>query len=239
MGPPCPLVFQMSFSSLQTSFGPRNTRNHVQAQGDAQEVPRRPIFLATVTCSREDGDSLGSGLAEGGDYRHVVSQTDCSFLHYCDRLARGAGFWPCTVDSARPASRSHMSQGTLASASKRSGRHMPGRRNPGCYLHRARTALAGGQRGLPWQTHERRRRVALLHPNRGHGEAAAAGRVEQVPANCCLPGGKEHGAQRSVPCSGNEVFALLDRTETGQCPVAITGTGLFAALRLWVRLARL
>src|ERR1017187_8006885 len=123
MGPPCPLVFQMSFSSLQTSFGPRNTRNHVQAQGDAQEVPRRPIFLATVTCSREDGDSLGSGLAEGGDYRHVVSQTDCSFLHYCDRLARGAGFWPCTVDSARPASRSHMSQGTLASASKRSGRH--------------------------------------------------------------------------------------------------------------------
>jgi hypothetical protein len=50
--------------------------------------------------------------------------------------------------------------------------------------------------------------------------AAAAGRVEQVPANCCLPGGKEHGAQRSVPCSGNEVFALLDKTGTGQCLVA-------------------
>src|ERR1019366_3053027 len=88
------------FSSPPASSGPRSTSNHIQGQGSASEIPRRPIFLATVTCSREDGDSLGSGLAEGGDYRHVVSQTDCSFLHYCDRLARGAGFWPCTVDSA-------------------------------------------------------------------------------------------------------------------------------------------
>ena len=32
-------------------------------------------------------------------------------------------------------------------------------------------------------------------------------------------GGKDHGAQRSGPRPGNEVFALLGRTGTGQCPV--------------------
>ena len=46
---------------------------------------------------------------------------------------------------------------------------MPGRRNPGRHLQHARTAPAGGQRCLRWRTHKRRRRVALLHPNRGTG----------------------------------------------------------------------
>src|ERR1035437_3228384 len=66
----------------------------------AWRSPSRRLMKRTGSAKASSGDSLGSGLAEGGDYRHVVSQTDCSFLHYCDRLARGAGFWPCTVDSA-------------------------------------------------------------------------------------------------------------------------------------------
>jgi hypothetical protein len=32
-----------------------------------------------------------------------------------------------------------------------------------------------------------------------------------------------------VRASGNEVFALRDKTETGQCPVAVTGTSLSTA----------
>ena len=43
------------------------------------------------------------------------------------------------------------------------------------------------------------------------------------------PGGKDHGAQRSGPRPGNEVFALLDKTGTGQCLVAVTGTSLSTA----------
>src|ERR1035437_3767192 len=38
--------------------------------------------------------------------------------------------------------------------------------------------------------------------------------------------GKDHGAKRSGPRPGNKVFALLDRTGTGQYLVAVTGTAL-------------
>jgi hypothetical protein len=41
--------------------------------------------------------------------------------------------------------------------------------------------------------------------------------------------GKEHGAQRSGPRSGNEVFALLGRTGTGRCLVAVPDTSLSTA----------
>ena len=57
-------------------------------------------------------------------------------------------------------------------------------------------------------------------PARGH---AAAGRAEQAELIFESLGGKEHGAQRSVPRPENEVFALWSRTRTRQCPVAVTG----------------
>src|ERR1035441_8470729 len=54
------------------------------------------------------------------------------------------------------------------------------------------------------------------------------------------PRGKRNTERGGVfLASGNEVFALLDRTETGQCPVAVTGDRRVNRLRLWVRLARL
>jgi hypothetical protein len=56
----------------------------------AWRSPSRRLMKRTGSAKASSGDSLGSGLAEGGDYRHVVSQTACSFLHYCDRLARKA-----------------------------------------------------------------------------------------------------------------------------------------------------
>src|ERR1035437_3346270 len=115
-------------------------------------------LLARGTRSGE-GWVTGNPFWEGvGIVAVWVPRINCSSLHYCGRLARRVGLCSCTVDSARPASRSHMSQGTFASASKRSGRPMPGRRNPGRYLHRARSIPAGGQRGPRWWTHKRRRR---------------------------------------------------------------------------------
>src|ERR1039458_2795588 len=68
-----------------------------------------------------------------------VSRTNCSFLHYCGRIARRMGFCTCTVDSAKPASRSHMSQGTFASAAMRSERNASAKKSgpltPPCPNH--------------------------------------------------------------------------------------------------------
>src|ERR1039458_561671 len=60
------------FSSPPASSGPRHTWDQVQAQGNAPEIPRRAVFLASLMCSREGGDSLESCLAGGGDYRRLV-----------------------------------------------------------------------------------------------------------------------------------------------------------------------
>ena len=57
-------------------FGPRHTWECLQAQRNAPEVPGLGIFLATLACSGEDGDSLDSGLAGGGDYRRLVRGRD-------------------------------------------------------------------------------------------------------------------------------------------------------------------
>ena len=54
-------------------------------------------------------------------------------------------------------------------------------------------------------------------------------RAEQAELTFETPGGKEHGAQRSDPCPGNEVFALWSRTGTRHCLVAVTGTGASTA----------
>jgi hypothetical protein len=59
-----------------------------------------------------------------------------------------------------------------------------------------------------------------LHKGHRHG----AGGAETGPANFCLPGRKDHGAQRSGPRPENEVFAVLGRTGTRHCPVAILAT---------------
>src|ERR1019366_558520 len=78
------------FPSRQTSSAPRHTWNHVRAQGNAPEIPRRAIFLATVTGSGRDGDSLEVCPAGGGDYRRLVRgglADKLQFLHYCGRLA--------------------------------------------------------------------------------------------------------------------------------------------------------
>jgi hypothetical protein len=84
-----------------------------------------------------------------------------------------------------------------------------------------------------------RRRPALVPPGRfvglgpgsryfgGWKNSGALGEAEARwpdgtgPANFCLPGGQEHGAQRSVPGPGNEGFALPGWTKTGQCLVAV------------------
>jgi len=60
-------------------------------------------------------------------------------------------------------------------------------------------------------------------PRQGTGTvlAGATGRGTFPP-----PGGKDHGAQRSGPRPGNEVFALRDKTGTRQCLVAVTGIRL-------------
>ena len=94
----------------------------------------------------------------------------------------------------------------------------------------------GGVPTLPGSGRRPRRRPVLVFPglslglgpgsryfgrwkNSGAlGEAEARWPGGTGPANSCLPGGQEHGAQRSVPGPGNEVFALLGRTRTGQCP---------------------
>jgi hypothetical protein len=86
-----------------------------KAKGAPRKYQSGPSSRA-VACSREDGDSGESCLAGVGIMVAWVSRTNCSFLHYCGRLARRVGFCSCTVDSASQASRSHMSQGTLASA---------------------------------------------------------------------------------------------------------------------------
>src|ERR1035437_7918255 len=60
-------------------------------------------------------------------------------------------------------------------------------------------------------------------PRQGTGTvlAGATGRGTFPP-----PGGKDHGAQRSGPRPGNEVFALRDKTGTRQCLVSVTGIRL-------------
>src|ERR1035437_3025280 len=103
-----------------------------------------------------------------------------------------------------------MSQDTLASASKRSGRHMPGRRNPGRYLHRARTARAGG---------------VALHPNTGNGEAAArasveAGRVAKVERGGPKDEASQEPGGRWTATRHCPVFVLPGRAKT-----SFPGTG--------------
>ena len=51
---------------LWTGSGPRHTSEYLQAQRKPQEIPERAICLATVPCSREDGDFLDSGMAGVG-----------------------------------------------------------------------------------------------------------------------------------------------------------------------------
>ena len=54
-------------------------------------------------------------------------------------------------------------------------------------------------------------------------------RAEQAELTSGTPGGKDHGAQRSGPRPGNEVFALLGRTGTRHCPVPLSGISLSTA----------
>jgi hypothetical protein len=60
--------FPRYFSSSPVASGPRHTREYVQAQGSAPEVPEPAVF-SCGDALREDGDSLDSCLAGGGDYR--------------------------------------------------------------------------------------------------------------------------------------------------------------------------
>src|ERR1035437_2813400 len=85
-----PLAFPVLLFPSGPLPAPRSTWNHVQAQGSAPEIPRRPIFLATVTCSREDGDSLDSCQVGGGDYGR---------LGLGDKLQFSALLWPSRADS--------------------------------------------------------------------------------------------------------------------------------------------
>ena len=77
--------------------------------------------------------------------------------------------------------------------------------------------------GLARWTARARRVAHRPTPARGH---AAAGRAEQAELIFENLGGKDHGAQRSGPRPGNEVFALRDKTGTRQCLVAVTGIRL-------------
>jgi hypothetical protein len=81
-------------------------------------------------------------------------------------------------------------------------------------------------------------------------DAGAAPAAAPPGRRCRWPGGTvqltlasqaERNTERSgvFLASGNEVFALLDRTETGQCLVAFHRPPGFNGLRKWVRLARL
>src|SRR5674476_1650107 len=79
---------------------------------------------------------------------------------------------------------------------------------------------AGGQRGCRGVAHPK---ILGCTPP-GHGDGA--GGAETGPATFLDPGGKDHGAQRSGPRPGNEVFAPGDKTGTRQCLVAVTGIRL-------------
>jgi hypothetical protein len=48
--------------------------------------------------------------------------------------------------------------------------------------------------------------------------------AEQARLSFSTPGGRTTERSEVVRASGNEVFALRDRTGTGQCPVAVTGS---------------
>ena len=63
----------------------------------------------------------------------------------------------------------------------------------------------------------------------GHRDGAGAGGPNRASQFSQPQAGKDHGAKRSGPHPGNEVFALLDKTGTGQCLVAVTGTSLSTA----------
>jgi hypothetical protein len=133
-GPPWPLVFPV----LPFPSDPFRPPKYQEQRPSPRERPgntktdylpaRRPTPAQRWGFQRVLS-GRGWGLS-ARDWRWV-RQTSFSFLHYCGRLARRVGFCSCTVDSASRHSRSRMSHGTFASASKRSGRPMPGRRNPG------------------------------------------------------------------------------------------------------------
>src|ERR1019366_7704302 len=84
------------FPCLQTRSGARNTWNHVQAQGKAQEIPRRAIFFTTVSISRWDGDSLdilpgkGYWLSPPGSRRGMDLQKAARRDLQCDMLHPGS-----------------------------------------------------------------------------------------------------------------------------------------------------
>src|ERR1035437_3320001 len=112
-----------------------------------------------------------------------VSRTNCSFLHYCGRIARRMGFCTCTVDSAKPASRSHMSQGTFASAAMRSERNA--------------SAKKSGPLTPPCPNHPRWRRGVLpkqeargsRRPHRCRGRARGQGRTGRTQRRSQLKAG--------------------------------------------------
>ncbi len=160
---------------------------------------------------------------------------NCSLLHYCGRLARRVGFCTCTVDSARPASRSHMNRGTFASASIRATHaraKKSGPLSPVC-PNRPRWGAA-----LPALADARATTPGGAPPKHG-ARGCCRWRGGTGLANFCLPDGQDHGAQRSGPCPGNEVFALLNKTGTRRCLVVVHRPPGFNRLRHWVRLARL
>ena len=73
-------------------------------------------------------------------------------------------------------------------------------------------------------------------PPRQHSVTAlalAARRPFQLPFWTQAEGAAKRSGAPSRP--GNEVFALLGRTGTGQCPVAVTGTSLSHCPRFWRR----
>jgi hypothetical protein len=167
----------------------------------------------------QDEPSSWPGVGIIGAWFAPVSRTNCSFLHYCGRLARIVGFCSCTVDSASQASRSHMSQCTLASASMRSGRHTARAKKSGPltppfpnrpHWRAARPPLVDAQATTPGGAPKER--------TRGR---AATGRAEQAELVLKSPGEKEHGAQRSVPRLWKRSFCSSgpDKNGTVSCRI--------------------
>jgi hypothetical protein len=96
-------------------------------------------------------------------------------------------------------------------------------------LHDASEAFLTDVPAPPIHTQSETRLMASAQFRGGAGAAPPAGPRALALAGAetgsyfSTPGGKDHGAQRSGPCaSGNEVFALRDKTGTRQCLVAVT-----------------
>ena len=62
-------------------------------KGNAPEILRRTIFLATAVCSKRMGIPWDSCQVEGGDYRHLGR------LGLADELQFSALLWPSRADS--------------------------------------------------------------------------------------------------------------------------------------------